>query len=247
MVERRLPVEHDAACMCAWCLLLDMDQALVVQGLDPDRYRTGIPDRVWRQLSESDLAEMHDVAHGAPVSAGTAGPVAEAVADVPPPVVVPVLVADTQPGTWARFTGVAAVTGQTVTLSGAVVGGPQRHGDGWMVAVRDYRGNPDLLLFVDADAVADLVDDPTDHEARAAQALAPVYAPGAALGETSRRVVSPRNPRKGRWVRGEPVTDVSAQQLALWEQEPVTDEWAMVSVHRHPLPVDPGVDGYPQT
>lgn len=149
--------------------------------------------------------------------------------------VVPVGVASVFAGVWGRFTG-HTPAGETVTVSGAVVAGPTLTDvDGrrvLAVLIRDYLGNPDRLLFTDPGAAAELVDDPADHIARAACALAPVFAPGAA------RVDLLRRNRAGEWVP-EVEYDVTPARLTELERTPDPD-LVLAGVYRDDLPV-PGL------
>lgn len=97
----------------------------------------------------------------------------------------PVKVASTFAGTWARFRGVDR-SGRPVDVSGAVVGGPDRIRRGTQqalaVLVRTYRGDdehgePDVLVIVDRGADCWMRDRKRDHAARARAAVAPVLGP----------------------------------------------------------------------
>lgn len=155
---------------------------------------------------------------------------------------VPVSVRHVAPGVWCRVTG-HDDAGNLLTISGAIVAGPDIDGEIVAVQIRDYRGNPDVVVYVPAGGFVELTDDPADHAARAAWAIAPVYAPGAARVEIKRRPPGPpapplrpggKRPFEPDWIT-ETHYEVSADQLAEWENGHSTV--VIVSVHRHPLPI----------
>ncbi len=149
-----------------------------------------------------------------------------AVADTHGPVLI--RIEDTVAGLWCRVTGIDD-TGQPLTCSGAIVGGPDLEGDLYAVAVRDYRGGPDQVVYVPVDGHVVLVDEKAEHDARRAHAVAPVFPAGAERVDWLKRVGK-------RWVDDEPVFDVTEQQLRRWETS--TDQHRMVSaVHRPHLPI----------
>jgi hypothetical protein len=221
---------HDDACMCRVCVEADFQAAIRANGLDPGRFpverNIGGRYRVeWPQLPPAWTDDDGDEDDGYEDD------------EFPQPESVPVPVYCLHAGAWARFTGVDHA-GRPVTVSGAVVAGPDETTvsgpPGWVVLVRDYRGNPDVAVYVPEDGTADLVDDESDHEARAAQALDPVF------GDPQRAALVRPMPgwEPGDWLPLEDHDQVTAEQLDQWT-EPGSGV-LLVSVHRAHLPMPGG-------
>jgi hypothetical protein len=134
------------------------------------------------------------------------------------------------PGVWARITG-ADLAGNPLTVTGAVVGGPDEVDGAIAVRVRDYRTGWDRVVLADPGALVDLVDDPAEHAARAAWAIAPVFGDGASVVHLLRRQTRRDKVRRDtdRWFP-ELHEDVSAVQLAEWEQR--NPDVRLSAVHR---------------
>lgn len=131
-------------------------------------------------------------------------------------------------GAWVRLAGTGAV-GAPVVVSGAVIGGPDDvETGGLVVLIRTYRGTPDVLVFVDEDDMAELVDDPADHEARAAHAIAPVFGPVESVRvlrrEDRRRVVDEHDTFTG-------------EQFGRWSSPRDETGGVLLSVARGHLPI----------
>lgn len=175
----------------------------------------------WRELDLDELTDPDDEQKFVPGP----HPVAERAGEG-----VPVRVTDIGAGVWARFTGTLE-DGSPVTMSGAVVGGPDAHGEVVAVAVRDYRGNPDVVIYIGAGQHVMLVDDPADYAARQAHALAPVYGP-IVRAELLTWVGPDR--RHGSWVELPPLHEPTPAQLA-----EATAPWEvhLSAVHRGHLPI----------
>ncbi len=182
----------------------------------------------WWELDPAVLASLVDDGDvlrfrpGMPAAATQPGPEVQ------------VLVEDIGAGVWARFCGTLG-DGTPVTMSGAVVGGPDPVGDGGVVAVavRDYRGNPDVIVYMGAGECVTLVDDPADHEARIAHGLAPVFGP------VKRAIMMEwvgENRRRGRWVDLPPVDDPSPAEMA--EMERGGPDLHLSVVYRGHLPIE---------
>jgi hypothetical protein len=206
--------EHHDDCECAWCFSAAMDVTVAENGLDPSRYWAVVPRKPkgsgfravpWWRTPHPKLwlprpAEFPALPERDRVS-------------------VPVYCLPA--GAWAHFTGVDAA-GAPVTVAGAVLAGPDEVTAGgavrFAVLVRTYRpGEADRVVYVDPDVPAVLVDDPADHAARRAHAVAAVFPPGADRVELYRRVPATRKGRRDRWAH-EIRLDVSAEQLAGWER-----------------------------
>lgn len=140
---------------------------------------------------------------------------------------VDVAVQDIGAGVWARISGTLA-DGTPVTVSGAVVGGPDPCGpDVMAVAVRDHQGNPDVVVYIGADQHVTLVDDPATHAARAAHALAPVFGPV--------RQAIVMEFVGGRWVDLPPVDNPSPEDMA--DIERGARDFHLSAVYRSHLPI----------
>ena len=136
---------------------------------------------------------------------------------------------------WAHFTHVTA-TGARATVAGAIVAGPDLLKVGGRrvlaVVVRTFGdGDADRLLVMPPNATADLVDDPTDHEARAKHALASVYRAGAARVTLLRR---PSGDRRGTRAKFEEHIDVDHETLESWAND---GDVRLLAVWRRHVPV----------
>lgn len=231
-MNARPPTVHDAECMCPQCLMIDMEAHLRAQGKDTSGFWADLPAAFWKGMPAASSAALV-AGHRKPGDPDGPG---ELFTPAPPAAgePVPVPVCCLHAGAWARFTGTTR-DGSRLVLSGAVIGGPDDvdvAGTPMLaVLVRSYRpGDPDRVLYVPVDGLAELVDDPADHEARRAHAVAPVYAPGAVQALRTWR------DKRGRWQISEH-ENVSAEQLAEWESGP---EPLLLAVWREHLPIPGG-------
>lgn len=232
------PEGHDAAeCDCPHCLMVDMFRHLESIGIDPRPHAWfTVPadwgDGVKRQrvvftmppVPKKRTRKGKGESWGAWKDTDDDSPLAGiAVNELPAPRVpererVPIRVEDIGAGVWALVTGVDR-DGAPAVVSGAVIGGPDDTGRGtYAVEIRDPRAGTDRVVYVAAGGTVYLVDDPAEHEARAAHAVAPVYGDGADQVELYRRETRADGvPRQTDRRRRETHEDVSAEQLGLWE------------------------------
>jgi len=232
-MSRRDAGKHADDCMCPPCLTADQDQFLLDQGRDPADFPMYMPGRSggWRTVRPESAAAMLEVDEQ---DAQRPAPADEDDDDAPAYVFVRHMGA----GTWAKFTGVDA-DGRPVTVSGAIVGGPDpiEGTDELALSIRDGLGGPDRLLIVAGDAHTLMVDDPADHAARAAYAAAPVFPTGSLHVRISRRVPAQRKGRRDTWVE-EYITDVPMQQFQVWDRGDDPDVLLLsVAMHHDHLPI----------
>lgn len=168
------PTGHPEDCLCPACLVHDMDQHLIARGVDPAGHP--VDPRIGRYIHPEDRSPGGRGSRSRSLWAPTQTHLDEA----PRQGVVRVLVLDCPLGVWARFTGTDAA-GRPVTLSGAVVAGPDvvdRGGERQVaVQVRPDLGTPDLVVYAPVGAYAELVDDPADYPARRRHAVGAVLGP----------------------------------------------------------------------
>lgn len=210
---------HADACMCAWCMMADLDQTIAERGQNPSRYWIDLSQRgggyrptPWWYTKPPRQFEMRKAEFPSLPQWDEFVPVPVSVLHV---------------GAWARFRGVGS-DGAALVVSGAVLAGPDavRGGAAYAVLVRTYRDDQgDRLVFVPADVPAELVDDPADYEARARQAVEPVFGPPTAM-LTWRRVKNPQGRVTHEWTYHESVT---ADQLAVWEAPGRNDTVGMLT------------------
>jgi hypothetical protein len=230
------PEGHDPAeCDCPHCLMVDMFRHLESIGVDPRPHAwftvpTDWGDGVKRQRVVFSMPAMpkkrNRNGRGRSGSWGSDSdsPLAGiAVNELPAPRVpererVPIRVEDIGAGAWVLATGTDR-DGAAVVVSGAVIGGPDDTGRGtYAVEIRDPRAGADRVVYVPAGGTVFLVDDPAEHEARAAHALSPVYGDGADQVHLYRRETKADGvPRQTDRRRRETHQDVPAEQLGLWE------------------------------
>lgn len=249
---------HTDECECPWCLGADFDQVVAARGLDPSRYWANLPTLTGSRSApwwETKLPTGTRVLHRAPAvvvletpeqpepssDAGSWGgdpvvlgklerPAAGRIRDVSRAVVDYI-----GPGVWIRITG-ADRAGETVTVSGPVVAGPDEIDGGTAVTVRDYHAGCDRTVRTAAGALVDLVDEDDDEPGRAAWALAPVFGHGARRVHLVRRRTRRDKVRRDTdpWFP-EVHEDVSAGQLAEWEQG--NRDVRLTAVHHGHIPV----------
>jgi hypothetical protein len=150
----------------------------------------------------------------------------------PTPDDVPVPIYAAVPGLWVRVPGVDG-TGQPVDATGAVVAGPDHHGDMWAVQVRDYTTGTDVVVYVPDGGGVWMVE--PRPEWRAAHNAAPIHAPGAAHIRFMRWVPGPGRDRRDRecWTTFEG-TDATERELSDLDADP---DVIIVSIVRQHLAI----------
>lgn len=154
-----------------------------------------------------------------------------------PPRRVWVQVAHIGAGVWCRIEGVDT-TGAPLALSGAVVAGPDLQDGLYAVAIRDYVSPHDQIVYTELDGMVELADEPSEHAARRAHAIAPVLGP---VEQIDWLVHNGNN----LWVRGGSTFDPTEAEVAAWEHSDEECGPQMSAVHRGHLPIAdrPGWDG----